>query len=130
MKINIKWFYSIFILGVLGYLVCIFKVPMEYYISLSYGYNIVLKSTMPYKILLCVNGASFYMGVKSFRYKHSIKWGTVLITLASLLFIGTTAVVIKNIEDMGYLLIGDLGWIIVLYSSISTFKEKSIKHNI
>ncbi len=129
-KINLKWFYGVFILGLLGYLVCVFKIPMEYYISSTYGYNIVLKSTIPYKILLCFNGASFYMGVKSYRYKHSIKCGAVLIALASLLFIGTTAVVMKNIENIGYLLIGDLGWIIALYTSIRTFKEKSMKYNI
>lgn len=127
-RLNIKWFYGIFIICIAVYLVCIFKIPMEYYISLSYGYNIILNNLIPYKILLCVNGLSFFMGIKSFRYKHSVKWGTVLIGMASLVFIGTTAMALQCSENIGYLLIGDLAWIIVLYGSIRTFKQRLLKN--
>jgi hypothetical protein len=127
-RLNIKWFYGIFIICIVVYLACIFKIPMEYYISLSYGYNIILNNLIPYKILLCVNGLSFFMGIKSFRYKHSVKWGTVLIGMASLVFIGTTAIALQCSENVGYLLIGDLAWMIVLYGSIRTFKQRLLKN--
>ncbi len=62
-RMDIKWFYGIFIMGIVIYLICMFKVPMEYYISLSYGYNVILSNLLPYKILLCINGLSFFMGI-------------------------------------------------------------------
>lgn len=126
-RIDINWFYGIFIIGIVIYLICIFKIPMEYYISLSYGYNIILSNLSPYKMLLCINGLSFFISIKSFRYKHSVKWGTVLIGIASLVFVGTTAITLQSSENIGYLLIGDLAWIIVLYGSIGTFKHKTVK---
>ncbi len=126
-RMDIKWFYGIFIIGIIAYFACIFKIPMEYYISLSYGYNIILNNSLPYKILLCVNGLSFFMAIKSLRYKHSVKWGTALIGIASLVFVGATAMALKSSENIGYLLIGDLAWVIVLYGSIRTFKKKLVK---
>lgn len=126
-RMNIKWFYGVFIVGIVVYLACIFKIPMEYYISLSYGYNIILNNLLPYKILLCVNGLSFFMGIKSFRYNHSVKWGTALISIASLVFIGTTAIALQSSENIGYLLIGDLAWMAALYGSIRTFKQRLVK---
>ncbi|MEG1254199.1 hypothetical protein [Clostridium sp.] len=127
--LDIKWFYGIFIVDIVIYLICIFKIPMEYYISLSYGYNVVLKNTIPYKILLCTNGLGFFMGIKSFRYKHSIKWGTLLVVIASLVFIGTTAMGLRSTENIGYLLLGDLGWMVALYGAIVSFKKKLAKHS-
>lgn len=126
-RMDIKWFYGIFIIGIVIYLICMFKVPMEYYISLSYGYNVILSNLLPYKILLCINGLSFFMGIKSFRYKHSVKWGAALIGIASLVFVGTTAVTLQSSENIGYLLLGDLSWMIVLYGSIRTFKQRIVK---
>ena len=113
-KMDIKWFYGIFIVDIIFYFACIFKIPMEYYISLSYGYNIILNSSLPYKVLLCVNGLSFFMAIKSLRYKHSVKWGIALIGIASLVFVGATSMALKSSENIGYLLIGDLAWVIVL----------------
>jgi len=56
-----------------------------------------------------------------------VKWGTVLIGIASLVFVGTTAITLQSSENVGYLLIGDLSWIIVLYGSIRTFKQRVVK---
>ncbi|MFR1710265.1 MAG: hypothetical protein ACLSV2_15380 [Clostridium sp.] len=67
------------------------------------------------------------MAIKSLRYKHSVKWGTALIGIASLVFVGATAMALKSSENIGYLLIGDLAWVIVLYGSIRTFKKKLVK---
>ncbi|WP_346929735.1 hypothetical protein [Clostridium sp.] len=50
-----------------------------------------------------------------------------LIGIASLVFVGTTAITLQSSENIGYLLIGDLSWIIVLYGSIRTFKQKIVK---
>lgn len=129
-KININWIYGIFFIGASAYMICIFMYPMEYYISMSYGYNVVFNSQLPYKILLCINAVSFFIGVKSLRFKHSIKWGSFIIILASLVFIGGAAASLKSTEHIGYLLIGDLSWIICLYTSILTFKIKAKGHNI
>lgn len=129
-KININWFYGIFFIGATGYIFCVFAYPMEYYISMSYGYNVVFNSQLPYKILLCVNAASFFIGVKSLRFKHSIKWGSFITILVSLMFIGSTVISMKSTEHVGYLLIGDLSWLTCLYASIMTFKIKAKGHNI
>lgn len=129
-KLNINWIYGIFFIGAVGYVTCIFTYPIEYYISMSYGYNVVINSQLPYKILLCVNAGAFFIGVKSFRYKHSLKVGSFIICLSSLVFIGSAAVGLKTTEHIGYLLLGDLGWLISLYASILTFKIKAKGHNL
>ena len=128
-KININWIYGVFFLGVSIYILCILIYPIEYYISLSYGYNVTLSNQLPYKIILCVNVLSFFIGIISFRYKYSIKWGSVIIIVASLIFIGSSVIALKSSEHIGYLLIGDLSWIIALYSSILTFKIKAKRYN-
>lgn len=127
-KIDIKWIYILFFLGVAGYIACIFIYPLEYYISIIYGYNVMFSSELPYKILLCVNALSFFIGIKSFRYQHSIKWGSFMITFASLLFIGSVAMGLKSSENIGYLLVGDLSWLIALYGSVLTFRIKAKGH--
>lgn len=129
-KININWLYGIFFLGSAAYVACIFLYPIEYYISMSYGYNVMFNGQLPYKILLCVNALSFFIGIKSFRYKHSIKWGSFMITLASLIFIGSTSMAIKSSEHIGYLLVGDFSWLVALYGSVLTFRIKAKGHNI
>lgn len=129
-KININWLYGIFFIGAIGYIYCVFAYPMEYYISMSYGYNVVFNSQLPYKILLCVNAASFFIGIKSLRFKHSIKWGSFIIILVSLMFIGSTATSMKSTEHVGYLLIGDLSWLTCLYTSVMTFKIKAKGYNV
>lgn len=129
-KININWFYGIFFVGAAGYVLTIFIYPIEYYISMAYGYNVFFNSQLPYKILLCINAISFFFGIKSFRYKHSIKWGSFMITLASLIFIGSTAMALKSSEHIGYLLVGDLGWLTALYGSVLTFRIKAKGHNL
>ncbi|MEG0308238.1 MAG: hypothetical protein RR636_09865 [Clostridium sp.] len=122
--VNIKWFYGILISGIIVYLVSIFKIPMEYYVSEIYGYNIILKSSIPYKILLCVNGFGFFMSIVGFRYRYSVKWGTILIGFSSLVFIGAMAKALSGMESIGYLLLGDLAWMIALCGGMVTFKEK------
>lgn len=128
-KININWIYGVFFLGVVIYISCIMIYPIEYYISLSYGYNVILSNQLPYKIILCVNALSFFIGIISFRYKYSIKWGSAIIIVASLIFIGSSVIALKSSEHIGYLLIGDLSWITALYGSVLTFKIKAKRYN-
>lgn len=129
-RININWVYGIFFIGAAGYIFCIFTYPIEYYISMSYGYNVVFDSQLPYKILLCVNAAAFFIGIKSFRYKHCIKWGSFIIVMASIIFIGSATLSLKSSEHIGYLLLGDLGWLTSLYATIITFKIKAKGYNL
>lgn len=125
-KINLQWFYYIFLAATACYIICIFLIPMEYYISPSYGYNVVLSSDIPYKILLCISGFIFFAGMQAVRYKYSVKWGIILIEVMSLLFLATTAMALKSTENIGLLLLGELGWMIVLYSSVITFRINGI----
>lgn len=129
-KININWLYGIFFIGAVGYIFCVFMYPMEYYISMSYGYNVIFNSQLPYKILLCVNAASFLIGLKSIRFKHSVKWGSLIVILSSLIYIGSVVMSLKSTEHIGYMLIGDLSWITCLYASVITFKIKAKGHNL
>lgn len=129
-KINLNWIYSIFFIGTISYLFCIFTYPTEYYISLSYGYNVVLLSDMPYKLLLCINAVAFFIGVNSIKYKHSIKWGSIVVLMVSLIFIVSIVMSLRSSEHIGYLLIGDLSLLLSLYSSIMTFRIKAKGHNV
>lgn len=123
-KINLKWFYYIFILGVGAYICCIFFIPMEYYISPSYGYNIVLSNGIPYKYLLCLSGICFFLGMQALRYKYSVKWGIALVEGAALFFVVSTALVLRSTENVGFLLLGEIVWLFVLYCSIRSFKKE------
>lgn len=122
--INLKWIYYIFFMSILFYLGSLIFMPMEFYISTSYGYNIVLGNMLPYKILLCFGGLGFFIAMKGFMYKYSVKWGMALIIAAALVFIVTAAFVLKSTENIGFLLIGELALVITLYSGIRTFIKK------
>lgn len=122
--VNLKWIYYIFFMSILFYLGSLIFMPMEFYISTSYGYNIVLGNMLPYKILLCFGGLGFFIAMKGFMYKYSVKWGMALMVAAALIFIITSALVLKGAENIGFLLIGELALVITLYSGIRTFIKK------
>lgn len=123
--LNLKWIYYIFFIGVILYLACLFLMPMEYYISTAYGYNIVLGNMVPYKALLCFGGLAFFIGMKGLMYKYSVKWGMTLIEISALVFIITSALVLKSTENIGLLLVGELAWILTVYGGVRTFLKKS-----
>lgn len=122
--VNLKWIYYIFFMSILFYLGSLIFMPMEFYISTSYGYNIVLGNMLPYKILLCFGGLGFFIAMKGFMYKYSVKWGMALMVATALIFIITSALVLKGAENIGFLLIGELALVITLYSGIRTFIKK------
>lgn len=129
-KININWIYGLFFTGAGVYIICVLNCPVEYSISMSYGYNIFFDNQLPYKLMIIMNVVAFLSGIKCIRFKYSIKWGSFIIIVASLLNIGSLIISLKSAEYIGYLLIGDLSWIICLYACIVTFKVKAKGQNI
>lgn len=123
-KFNVKWIYGVFITSLAFYFICIFRVPMEYYISLSYGYNVIFDNTLPYKIFMCVYGASFFIGMKGMKYQYSVKWGMALVEVASIISIISTVIAMRSTENVGYLLVGEVAFFVVMYMAVNTFKKR------